>query len=699
MQKSPALQGNSINGASTPTPKTFIEINLAGPNSGITESCAEMPSFSKAALCWLKFGLNVIPVIPGTKKTAVKWDPWLSGLNEEQIQSYWEQHPNHELGFIVGDDFLVLDADSQESMSALAILEEACDLVPNFIVSTAKGSHHYFRRDEGTYARSDSHSTEAHPERIDVKTGRALVMLPPSTGKSIEIMETECADDLVSVDQSFIEAVFRHNGRTTPRQRELTAPIPLSFDHLDKTLRELRAMLEHIDPDCGYDDWVHALMAIHHETGGSDDGFAIAGAWSSKGKKYSGPDEIRSKWHSFEDYTGDPITVATIRKMVDDTGNDWMEVCAAVEPGFELIDDTDLASDIPVAIAPVANPLDRFSLKGKSEELAKQAVEQKPLLGEVALLGQATVFYAAPNTGKTLITLKLLIDAIKHGRIDPSNVYYINVDDTLHGLQVKLEIAEEYGFHMLSEGHQEFDAKEFLGVLTELVIGGRARGIVIILDTLKKFTDLMDKRASSTFTKTIRRFVLQGGTVIALAHTNKNPGSDGELKYAGTTDIVDDFDCAYTLAAADPDHSIDRVVTFKNFKRRGNVVRGVAYRYSIEEALNYPERLLTVVPVDAMELLDIKKAEEVKADSEVIDAVSACINDGINTKMKLAECAAERSGASKRVSLKIIEKYTGDDPMKHRWTFTRGGHGAKVFSFIEPASRPPETDGGEKLET
>jgi hypothetical protein len=102
---------------------------------------------------------------------------------------YWAQHPSHEVGFIVGDDVIVFDADSPKSIAALALLEKTFDITPSLTVNTSKGQHHYYKRTPGTYAKSDSHNTEKHPERIDVKTGRALVILPPSTGKEVDIDE------------------------------------------------------------------------------------------------------------------------------------------------------------------------------------------------------------------------------------------------------------------------------------------------------------------------------------------------------------------------------------------------------------------------------------------------------------------------------------------------------------------------------
>jgi hypothetical protein len=150
------------------------------------EHCGEAISFLQAALCWLYFGFQVIPIIPNTKIPALKWGPWLEYLSPETIRQHWKKHPDHELGFILGDGIIVFDADSPMAIAALNEIEEAFDISPNLVVCTTKGEHHYFKRAPGTYAIGNSHSTEKYPERIDVKTGRAVIILPPSTGKEVK---------------------------------------------------------------------------------------------------------------------------------------------------------------------------------------------------------------------------------------------------------------------------------------------------------------------------------------------------------------------------------------------------------------------------------------------------------------------------------------------------------------------------------
>lgn len=332
-------------------------------------------------------------------------------------------------------------------------------------------------------------------------------------------------------------------------------------------------------------------------------------------------------------------------------------------------------------------PFEKFSLLGKTAEVERLMVDEVPILGQLALKGQATAFFAAPNTGKTLITLHLLLDSLSRGVIDKSKLFYFNLDDSGAGLTAKLDIADEYGFHTIVAGFGGFQTKSYREELQKLIDTDTAREVVVVLDTLKNFVDTMHKSESRAFTRLARQFVLKGGTVIALAHTNKHVGSDGKPVPAGTSDIIDDFDCAYTLQVlpgqVDPE---DCVVQFTNKKRRGSVVSTAGYSYAIEPSLSYQERLLSVRAVDPDRFTVMQEAAELVSDAKMIDVVTACISEGVNKKMMLADATAARSNTTKRNALKVIEKYSGDDPERHRWQYQVGPRGAKLFRLLGPAS-------------
>ena len=273
-------------------------------------------SLSQSALDWFSRDYDIIPIIPDSKKTAVKWDGWLAGLSLPTITAYWLQHPKHELGFIVGDNIVVLDADSPESVAALVALEAEHGVKPNLVINTTKGVHHHFKRAAGTVAKSDSHCTKKHPERIDVKTGRAMVILPPSTGKSLALNLSNNAADLTEVSQDFIDAINSHNGRSTLLPSCQSSSGVRKSANSESGYLGLKALLAQIDADCGYDDWLRALMGVFHHTNGRDDGFEIADTWSRTGSKYKSANEICAKWNSFNLQHPRPVTLGTIISMV-----------------------------------------------------------------------------------------------------------------------------------------------------------------------------------------------------------------------------------------------------------------------------------------------------------------------------------------------------------------------------------------------
>jgi hypothetical protein len=102
-------------------------------------------------------------------------------------------------------------------------------------------------------------------------------------------------------------------------------------------------------------------------------------------------------------------------------------------------------------------------------------------------------------------------------------------DDSSSGLLVKGEIAEELGFHQMAIGYQDLTIERFKQGVREMIKTGEASGTLLLLDTLKKFTDVMSKSESSEFGQLMREFTAVGGTVLGLAHTNKNRDRQGNL--------------------------------------------------------------------------------------------------------------------------------------------------------------------------
>ena len=351
-----------------------------------------------------------------------------------------------------------------------------------------------------------------------------------------------------------------------------------------------------------------------------------------------------------------------------------------------------------VAVKRARNALDRFNLAGMADQIERQSVEAIAFLGLLALLGQYTMLFAPPNTGKTLILFALLIDAIIRGLLDPSLVYYIDLDDTSKGLAEKIRIANEYGFQVHSEGHSDFSVKLFLQSLQEMTDKDQAKGVVVILDTVKKFVDVMSKKDASHFNRIMRLFVSKGATVVGLAHTNKSLGANGKPVFAGVADLRDDCDCAWVISTVTTQTgSNEKVIECENIKRRGDVPLTFGLKYSTDTGISYQELLSSVQVVDDDQLVPLKQAEALRSDAELIEVVLACIDDGVTTKMLLRDAVVQRAGIPNRAALQIIQKYTGPNPALHRWSYTVHERGAKVYARLERSAEfdmgaPPATD-------
>lgn len=341
--------------------------------------------------------------------------------------------------------------------------------------------------------------------------------------------------------------------------------------------------------------------------------------------------------------------------------------------------------------------LAQFSMVADIKKLETKLQTDVFVIGRIALLGQATVIFAQPNAGKTLITLKLLVDAIKSGEVDGQSVFYINADDTYRGLLTKAKLAERYGFHMLAPDHHDFDTAKFQAYVEQLILLDKARGCIVVLDTLKKFADTMDKRKSSEFNKTIRRFVQSGGTMVALAHVNKHKGTDGKVIHAGTSDTLDDFDAAYVVEVVKRDPT-EVVVCFENRKNRGDNAQQASYRYAGKDAVSSYCGLF-----ESVETLD---DETVRKNRELIEATKSLQKNqthithlldamlaGNKTQSDIVAAAAKESKQGKLKLREVLIEHTGENFMlAHCWTVNVADKNAHLYQPLPMAIKTYSSD-------
>lgn len=114
---------------------------------------------------------------------------------------------------------------------------------------------------------------------------------------------------------------------------ELSAPIVLEGDAAEQALALYRAPLDgwdlarveaevmpHLDPDCGYDEWLRIGQALHHQGQGDDEWLEMWDLWSQGSPKYT-DGLCASKWTSFNRQRGrgrGALTLASLLKQTKD---------------------------------------------------------------------------------------------------------------------------------------------------------------------------------------------------------------------------------------------------------------------------------------------------------------------------------------------------------------------------------------------
>lgn len=338
-----------------------------------------------------------------------------------------------------------------------------------------------------------------------------------------------------------------------------------------------------------------------------------------------------------------------------------------------------------------AFPLDGNLINGSLAEMKAQMLRDVFVLDGIALLGQLTTIYAKPNAGKTLTTIFMLTESIKAGRIKGEDVYYINADDSGNGLVAKGYIAQQFGFGMVAPAYSDFKSDDLVSKLKQAIIEDTARGKIIILDTLKKFTDLMHKTKGSEFMKVAREFTLKGGTMIMLAHANKNRGMDGKIVAGGTSDITDDCDCVFLL------DEVSRTVTtktviFENAKKRGNNAQEMSFSYALSGE-NYGELLASVKPLD-FETIEKTKKElfintRLEKDKHAIEAITEGIKQGNHKQLDVLNYAMKSCGISQRQSRNVLDEYTGEKLSRSSlWRVQIGEKNSKNYYLLTDENAP-----------
>lgn len=417
------------------------------------------------------------------------------------------------------------------------------------------------------------------------------------------------------------------------------------------------------------------------ELDGEITGLALVGGWQAE----------TPSTHHFKEHAGIVIEAANRRR----TEVELARAMAKTKSGESLEEVAEILTNAAtVANAPLvasnwslADEIDGMiaSTSEHLEEMEKLSSESVFVLPKIAISGQITIINAGPNAGKTLLTCWLLSQRDQQAK-ESHKVYYINADDTFDGGRFKAEFMKQHGVESLIPDQRGFSLDKFKIMLERAITTKTAGGVVFILDTLKKFVDMMDKKAARSMNDLLRRFVQSGGTIIALAHVNKNKDGDGSSVAEGVGDFLNDFDAAYVIEVAGESESGTRTIVFKNTKSRGPNAKKATFTYSNAEEVKWLSRFQSVVSIDgdeaARNIARLKAEQHHSQDKLVIDYICQRLQSGALSRKEICQTDLT-NGVSRQQREKVLERYSGDNGGENKvyWKASKGKTGGWVYSL------------------
>ena len=263
-------------------------------------------------------------------------------------------------------------------------------------------------------------------------------------------------------------------------------------------------------------------------------------------------------------------------------------------------------------------------------------------------------------------------------------VYYINADDkNKRAISIKQQLLAGLGIKQLAPGWNRFEPYMLPSMLKTAIDDETASNTMIILDTLKKFADLLDTKSINRLTRQLENFTTAGGTVVATGHTNKNKDEHGQYIYKGTSDVRDDWHCAWLGTPLGTENGVDRT-SFYNLKARGDVPETVTFTYrrardDYESMFESVER----VPADEEERNSARACliRDAELHREVVDAIKQSILSGASTKTLLIDQVRQSTGESRSYIQAILTQFTGPADMGYLWRITKGKHNTHTYEL------------------
>ncbi len=260
---------------------------------------------------------HYIRVKAGDKSPLGKW-----GDEKPTLQSLIDHiEADGNIGMVC-DDILVIDVDDHDgSGTGKKSFEKLCNDIGQPITintHTPSGGYHCYMRLPGGPEEHIRVRLKDYPG-IDFLSGKRYVLLP-----GCEIRDRAYVDVGRSVPDAPPEIVnlIKSNRWEEPSGEDALAAVRT------ETETEVRSLLDDLDPNCHYDEWIRVGMALHHWRPGKE-GISLWAKWSEGADKPATRAQMRTHWVSFGN-AKNPVTLSSLHAQLREAaapaedGGDWV---------------------------------------------------------------------------------------------------------------------------------------------------------------------------------------------------------------------------------------------------------------------------------------------------------------------------------------------------------------------------------------
>lgn len=269
------------------------------------------------ALRYARRDLRILPCHPHTKAPLCEHGAKDATTDEATIRDWFQRWPHAGVGMAL-DGLVAVDVDVRdgkrgaETFDALVAKNGALPDGP--VQRTRSGGSHYLLR-----AREGASYPGTAGTDVDLKHGaHSYICVEPTPNYIwLDDLEPWRADVNIPEAPRWLERATRAEAAPSS-ERAPGKGRPLPLHEIERT----RAMLRYCGDFDSHDSWVRTGMALHHETGGSAQGFELWTTWAKQSDKFDA-DEHHKRWQSFARSDGQRVTLASLAYIAK--GNGWRE--------------------------------------------------------------------------------------------------------------------------------------------------------------------------------------------------------------------------------------------------------------------------------------------------------------------------------------------------------------------------------------